>query len=122
MKQNYDDIRSKIAEPPRWYDEVGCPRYCDFSPKRVNNIYAEKAALLEIACQNCDQRFIVAVSQDSYSLIMRPQMLSQGEEITYGDPPNIGCCPAGPTMSSDIIRVIELWGRLNKTLDWERVG
>lgn len=120
MKQNYEDIRSRITEPPRWYDEAGVPRYVDFSPGRVNNIYAEEVALIEIACQNCDQRFIVAISQDSYSLIMRPQKLSQGEEITYGDPPNIGCCPTGPTMSSNTIKTLEIWRR-GEGFDWGRV-
>ena len=29
--------------------------------------------------------------------------------IAYGDPPNIGCCPAGPTMNSVPRRVLEYW-------------
>ena len=120
MKQNYSDIRSKIADPPLWYDESGCPRYCDFLPGRASNIYAEEMALLEIACQNCGQRFIVAVSQDSYDRVLYHRVLSQEKEITYGDPPNIGCCPVGPTMGSNTIQLLELWRR-GKGLGWERI-
>lgn len=29
--------------------------------------------------------------------------------LHYGDPPNIGCCPAGPTMNSEMIRILEYW-------------
>ena len=121
MKQNYEDIRSKIADPPLWYDEAGCPRYYDFSPELVNNIYAEEAALLEIACQNCGKRFIVAVSTDSFDRVFYKQSLLRKEEISYGDPPNIGCCPTGPTMGSETREVLELWHRGGKGFDWERV-
>ena len=30
-------------------------------------------------------------------------------ELHYGDPPNDGCCDAGPTMNSVPHRVIEYW-------------
>jgi hypothetical protein len=38
--------------------------------------------------------------------------------LAYGDPPNIQCCPAGPTMSSDTVRVLQYWRRT--ALDWTR--
>jgi hypothetical protein len=39
--------------------------------------------------------------------------------VEYGDPPNVGCCPVGPTMSSDSLRVLEFWRR--SAGRWERV-
>jgi hypothetical protein len=33
MLQHYEDILSRIAEPPRWFDEQGVPRYCEFAPE-----------------------------------------------------------------------------------------
>jgi len=29
--------------------------------------------------------------------------------LEYGDPPNVDCCPAGPTMNSVPKRVLEYW-------------
>lgn len=40
--------------------------------------------------------------------------------LHYGDPPNIHCCAAGPTMNSIPIRVLEYWSRENPLLDWQR--
>jgi hypothetical protein len=42
MLQHYEDILSRIAEPPRGFDEHGVPRYCDFAPHRIANIYARE--------------------------------------------------------------------------------
>jgi len=38
--------------------------------------------------------------------------------IHYGDPPNVRCCAAGPTMNSDPLLVLEYWER--KNFDWVR--
>jgi len=35
MLRRYDDIRSRIGDPIRWWDDNGVPRYCDFSPGNV---------------------------------------------------------------------------------------
>ncbi len=35
--------------------------------------------------------------------------LIQDGSLHYGDPPNIDCCGAGPTMNSIPIRVVEYW-------------
>src|ERR1700681_1058651 len=61
MLQHYEDILSRIAEPPRWFDEQGVPRYCDFAPDRIANIHARECALLAIECQSCGRPFIVAL-------------------------------------------------------------
>jgi hypothetical protein len=51
MFNDYSDITERIAEPPKWWDEHGVPRYADYDPWRVANIYAEETALVEAACQ-----------------------------------------------------------------------
>ena len=61
MLPNYEDILSRIAEPPRWFDEQGVPRYCEFAPHHIANIYANECALLAIECQSCGRPFIVAL-------------------------------------------------------------
>ena len=57
MLQHYEDIFSRIAEPPRWFDEQGVPRYCEFAPDRIANIHAQECALLAIECQSCGRPF-----------------------------------------------------------------
>ena len=59
---DYIDITERIAEPPKWWDEHGVPRYAEFSPYLVANIYAEEVVLVEIACQACRSLFPVAFS------------------------------------------------------------
>jgi hypothetical protein len=61
MHQHYEDILSRIAEPPRWFDEDGVPRYCEFAPDRIANIYADECALLAIECQSCARPFLVTL-------------------------------------------------------------
>ena len=43
----------------------------------------------------------------------------QSKGIHYGDPPNVHCCPAGPTMNCDDLRVCEYWRR-DQAFDWQR--
>lgn len=121
MKHHYRDIRDKIATEPLWWDEVGVPRYCVFSPKETNDIYADEVAFLEIACQNCRRRFKVALRAGSRQRREgAPSLDSRVRDgsLHYGDPPNIGCCPAGPTMNSVPLRVLEFW--VNDGGKWRR--
>lgn len=114
MHHHYSDIRSRIPEPPRWWDESAVPRYCDFAPGEAANIYAEECALVRIACQACGETFDVCISSDAMWKIGAALTLAESIEInalSYGDPPNIQCCPAGPTMSSDAVRVLQYWQR-----------
>ena len=53
MDRNYLDISSRIAEAPTWFDECAVPRYCQFYPQYMANIYAREGVLVEIACQFC---------------------------------------------------------------------
>jgi hypothetical protein len=119
MKSSYDDIISRITEPPRWFDENGVPRYCEFAPE-LSNIYAFECALLEIACQGCDKRFSVAVSLDNDAYLRSQTLLIREvveRTIEYGDPPNTECC-SGTTMMSEVIRVLEFWRK--ESGNWAR--
>lgn len=119
MHNKYDDITS-IAGEPKWWDEFAVPRYCEFSPDRVANIYASEVVLLEIACQNCGQRFQAAMSRDSLDIYEHGTLAGEVRRNTihYGDPPNIGCCPAGPTMNCVDLGVNEYWVR--RDTEWIR--
>lgn len=64
MNEHYKDIRSRLAEPPKWFDEHAVPRYCPFRPTRTANIYCDEAVLAVITCQGCGTPFRVAFSQD----------------------------------------------------------
>lgn len=124
MKHHYRDITDKLGEP-LWWDEAGVPRYCEFGPRETNDIYVDQVVLLEIACQQCGRRFKVAMSWGSDMGYFRkiPSLFEQIEskEIHYGDPPNYGCCPAGATMNSEPIRVLEAWQR-GEGFEWERMA
>lgn len=112
MRHHYDCIRSRIPEPPKWFDEEGAPRYDDFSPRDAANIYAREAVLLHVECQNCGHPFKVCMTTDAVAEALGRPVLSERVKdgsIHYGDPPNIGCCPSGPTMNSVPRRVLEFW-------------
>lgn len=123
MKRNYEDITSRIAEEPQWFDEVGTPRYGPFEPGLQGDIYAREVALISIECQNCGHRFEVCLSAGPASTRMKGLVrltkagapiltladLIRAGHIHYGDPPNIGCCPSGPTMNSIPLRVLQYW-------------
>jgi hypothetical protein len=46
MLQHYEDILSRIVEPPCWFHEKGVPRYGEFAPHHIANIYADECAIL----------------------------------------------------------------------------
>jgi len=130
MNEYYKDIISKIEEKPQWFDEHAVPRYCRFSPDYLANIYAEECALVLIQCQNCSHRFKVAFSYSTMDKVRHKLIfgkdkkmptladLIKGKTLCYGDPPNIECCPAGTSMTSDSIKVLQYWSR--KRIDWVR--
>lgn len=120
MNHHYNDIINKLG-PPLFWDECAVPRYCDFGPNETANIYAREVALLEIACQDCGQLFKVVVSWSETDWPSeRLSNLVENNEIHYGDPPNDGCCLAGPTMNSVPKRVIEFWQK--RKFEWVRVS
>jgi len=133
MKHPYRDIHEATGDhEPFWYDQNGVPRYCEFTPDDVPNIYADQAALYVIQCAGCGQHFTVADSCDSvilrYDFIERlVEAVREGrglaEAISYGDAPyhehpTGGQC-AGTTMQSDTFRVLEIWWRRSGR-EWER--
>lgn len=122
VKQNYSDIMSRIKDDPAWWDANGVPRWCDYHPSSGASIYATESALVEIACQACFKIFLCEVSWDQYTLAWTgkkfPSLSEDLEGLAYGDPPNMGCCPAGPTMTSVSLRVHQFWARENGM--WKR--
>ncbi len=121
MKNSYDDIRAAAGEP-LWWDENGVPRYAEFSTDHLANIYAHEAALAEITCQGCGKPFQVAFSRSSLDRKRSLREEIETKELHYGDPPNEGCCLAGPTMNSEPRRVIQYWWRafFGHDLRWQR--
>ena len=129
MNAYYEDIISKIKQKSQWFDEHAVPRYCRFYPRHLADIYADECALVLIACQSCGIQFKVAFSQNKMDNIKYQMMFADKElptlaeqikdrTIHYGDPPNIQCCPAGPTMNCNDIKVLQYWKREN--LEWVR--
>jgi len=130
MNQYYEDILKLTDREPMWFDEEAVPRFCSFHPNKVSNIYADEVALVLIQCQNCHTEFKVALSDTHYSInkLMFEKALGRklgtlaqsirSHAVHYGDPPNIECCAAGPTMNCDDIRILEYWRR--SKFDWKR--
>jgi len=119
MHHDYSDIRNLTDADPNWFDENGVPRYCNFHPEHMANIYAAEAVLACIECQACKTQFHVAFSELNQKHKLWDE--NQGKRVAflsdlivaralhYGDPPNIRCCDAGPSMNSVPVTVIEYW-------------
>lgn len=65
MKQRYDDIIEAVGQEPIWWTMDGVPRFKPFSPYDVSDIYANEAALVEIACQCCGKKYQVAMTSSN---------------------------------------------------------
>lgn len=124
MKHYLADIIERISDPILWWDEGAIPRYCEFHPSQISDIYSDEVALLLIACQYCGTEFKVVLSRSTFDRhINHMSFLAndiKNNRITYGDPPNINCCAPGPTMSAHEITVLEYWQR-NSHHEWHRV-
>ncbi len=125
------DLADAAGRKPLWWDENGVPRFCAHHPAHSPDVYAREVALLEVACQGCGRRFLVQMAWSMSSAILsslstayaaRGKLSSQvlDRVIHYGDPPNVGCCAAGPTMNCEDLRVVEFWRQTDRC-DWERV-
>lgn len=122
MNHDYADIRNKIDESPRWFDERAVPRYVDFAPAHLANIYASECVLMEIRCQACHRSFEVAMSYAPSDDIREPPrgpLSLRVPFLHYGDPPNVGCCAMGLSMNSEPQRVLQFWRTEN--WEWRRV-
>ena len=131
MLVEYSDIISRLG-PPLWYDANGVPRYAPFKPAMCG-IYVDLICYMEIACQACDRRFMVA--SESHRMDRNPSMAlpsasSPGNpnadpwdligQFHYGDPPrHNGKCYAGDTMNSVPVKIVEFWSR-DASDDWQR--
>ena len=133
----YKDIIDKLGQP-KWWDEAGVPRYCDFSPNEVADIYADKAALIIVRCQGCGKHLPVAWSFRELSIIcyvpghpsgkdcfasFTPPTREDSGSIGYSDAPshidNQGkYCHLGCVMTTDIRQIKEFWSR--DKIDWKR--
>jgi hypothetical protein len=124
MFDDYSDITDRIAEPPKWWDEQGVPRYVEFEPYHVANIYAWEVALVEIACQACGEHFEVALSgQGGGGAGENGRSMAdniRGGEIDYGDPPDYGNGRIGASMSCYTLRVLQYWKRPEGWRGWTR--
>lgn len=130
MLRDYKDITEKLGVP-QWWDDNGCPRYCAFRPD-VCGVYDKVVALVEIACQDCGERFMVAVSYTGMDLYQREEWAKERGRSIYpsatdinafhfGDPPPHDC--VGDTMNCDTMRVVEFWRRQAAPMwGWERVS
>lgn len=114
MHENYDDIKSRIAEEPTWYDQNGTPRYGPFKPQQCPNIYAPVVCLFRIGCQDCGQEFMVEMHADYWS----GKMESPPSKWHYGDPPIHDC--VGDTMNCDDLEILQVWTRINPLKNWKR--
>jgi len=113
MHENYEDILSRIDEPPKWYDQNGTPRYGDFVPHSCPNIYSSQVGLFKIACQYCHQHFTI----EMHSGLFDSRQYCPPSKWHYGDPPTHDC--VGDTMNCDDLAVIEFWVK-NTELIWRR--
>lgn len=112
MNPSYEDITSRIDEPPAWWQEGGVPRWGMFTPAQASSIYATELVLMEIECQTCETRFRVAMCHD---LMANEPSIAQriiAGTLHYGDPPNGGhdeTCGSGASMNSVPKQILEYW-------------
>lgn len=126
MKHHYADIRDFIDREPDWFDEHGAPRYTPFDPNLTADIYASETCLLLVECQNCGRPFKVSLSWsrwEGFGAHPRASLTerAQTNSLEYNDPPNVECCPSGPTMNSVPRAVLEFWVKPRPINEWTRV-
>lgn len=117
MHRSYHDILSLIPQNPTFWQEGGIPRFMPFTPRDATGVYTTEAVLAKIRCQNCHESFVVLFEQKNGDLDrLGREAPSIAERITskslhYGDPPNVTCCAAGPSMNSELCEILEYWSR-----------
>jgi len=114
MHGNYDDIRSRMTEPPAWFDQNGTPRYGEFHPSQCPNIYSRHVVLAKIACQACCMEFTV----EMHAGIWSQRQEAPPSKWHYGDPPCHGC--AGDTMNCEDLEILQVWIKTDCLGDWRR--
>lgn len=126
MLQDYPDIRSRIAKEPTWFDNNGTPRYRDFHPSLMPDIYADECLLYEIECQGCGLKYLVAESWCKHlngwrgdDPVAPLSMRVRRKSIHFGDPPCFTCA-SGATMNCIDIKTVQFWRR-ERAGEWRRV-
>ncbi|MGY4474025.1 hypothetical protein [Bradyrhizobium sp. USDA 3364] len=119
MHTKYADILSRISEEPSWFDELAVPRYGDFDPDAVANVYAREAVLVLAACQFCGRHFRLAITRPYFKDDPDVATAVCHRGLHYGDPPNVDCCSAGPSTTVVELEVLEYWWRVSGS-SWKR--
>lgn len=136
----YKDITDRLG-PPKWWDEEGVPRYCDFAPGEVAGVYADYAALIKIRCQGCGRHLPVAWSLCKLDLLCRvpshpdaPGVFAKDQlvlptkdnpgSVGYGDAPahkegaaSTWLC-VGSVETTSVVRIVKFWTR--ERAEWKR--
>lgn len=130
MLRDYADIIERLGAP-WWYDGNGTPRYCDFHPDRCD-VYNDYVVLARIGCQACQWEGLVACEWSKYDHLdnlaagMAPKMpdlaTADAGSFYYGDPPPHDGCISGSTMSSNLLMIVEFWGRGRPAFAWSRIN
>jgi len=113
MRRSYQDILSRIKDPPLWYDQDGTPRYAPFSFELCPDIYSHHVGLFRVCCQLCHKEFLV----EMHANIFDHRIAAPPAKWHYGDPP-IHDCPAGNTMNCNDLAVVEFW--VEDKFEWTR--
>ena len=121
MLDAYQDIRERIAEPPKWFDRHGVPRWHDPIPRNCSHVYADLVAFVQIECQQCGHEFLVEFATSYIDRLVWADRYKArlGEDpkpydpttLHYGDPPAGWCCAAGDTMNSVPRLLVAAWER-----------
>jgi len=102
MHQRYEDILSRIAEPPSWWDFNGTPRYGEFHPDVCPAPYYYQVALLAVKCPHCGRKMRVQVRWGG-PLLPIPE---------YGPPPWHECSGEGDDFRVvKTVAVLQVWER-----------
>ena len=127
MHRGYEDIMARLGDP-LWWDGQGVPRYDTFHPD-LCGVYDTQVALVELACQGCTRRLVVAVEHDASLNIGHPNLVPTADDPgfcdQYGDPPTHagpnGLC-IGCSMTSGCYRILEFWQKSDYPdwMAWER--
>jgi len=118
MNRQYDDLLALTDRKPSFFQMGGVPRWEDFQPGSSTGVSTVDCAIAEISCQLCDTRFHVLMESsrsDKQTILEAIRAMT----LAYRDPPNTGCCRAGPSMTSEMVRVLEYWERI-ETFHWKR--
>ena len=119
MYRHYGDILALTDRKPLWWDEHGVPRFQEFDPEKHTDVYASEAALVLVECQSCGEQFKMLFSDEESPKGIRDR-IKEDKELRASDPPNSGCCEAGPSMTCWQIRVLQFWAFKEQGFGWKR--